>query len=72
MKRWRDGPVGADERDSCDATLKVESRRQNFIFHLDKLVVRIHLQFKPESFTTKSCPRAHERVAAGSSLRFPV
>ena len=39
-------------------------RSSNFRLLLDKLVVGIQLQFEPESFTTKPCPYAHERVAA--------
>ena len=39
-------------------------RSSNFRLLLDKLVVGIQLQFKPESFTTMPCPCAHERVAA--------
>ena len=40
-----------------------------FIFLLDKLVVGIRLQLKPESFSTKSYPRTHERVTAQSLSR---
>ena len=50
--------------DWCDDKKLERGRSSNFRLLLDKLVVRIQLQFEPESFTTKPCPRAHERVAA--------